>query len=215
MLRESEPTEEQVRELAPQFQYVHFATHGFFAPPELISSLSIESHADQDANARAIKQGVAGFHPGLLSGIVLAGANQPVTSNRDDGILTALEISELDFSQVDLAALSACETGLGQSASSEGLLGLQRAFQIAGARSVVASLWKLRDDAARQLMVDFYDNLWTKKLSKAESLRRAQLTMMREGIKRGLVVLDDTSAAKVPEVPPYFWAAFVLSGDWR
>ena len=110
--------------------------------------------------------------------------------------------------------LSACETGLGEVAGGEGILGLQRAFQTAGAKSVVATLWQVRDDAARSLMIDFYDNLWRKKMSKAEALRQAQLTMLREGVKRGLGSDDQPADAK-RRLPPYYWAGFVLSGDWR
>ncbi len=134
----------------------------------------------------------------------------------DDGILTALEVAQLNLADVELATLSACETGLGETAGGEGLLGLQRAFQTAGARSVVASLWKLGDEAARQLMIDFYDNLWTKKMSKAEALRQAQLTMLRDGIKRGIKRVDREQDADADDrLGPAYWAAFELSGDWR
>jgi CHAT domain-containing protein len=162
------------------------------------------------------RQGISGFHPGLLSGLVLAGANRPAEPGADDGILTALEVAELDLSGVELATLSACETGLGEVAGGEGLLGLQRAFQTAGARSVVASLWQVDDEATRKLMVRFYENLWRAKepLGKLAALREAQLWMLREGVKRGLVRLPDKEAT-AGRTPPYYWAAFVLSGDWR
>src|SRR5580698_602825 len=124
--------------------------------------------------------GVTGYHPGLLSGIALAGANRrPTPIGQDDGILTALEVAELDLSNVELAVLSACETGLGQVAGGEGLLGLQRAFQVAGAHSVVASLWKVDDERTRALMTGFYENLWRKNQSPAQALREAQLSMLR------------------------------------
>jgi CHAT domain-containing protein len=91
----------------------------------------------------------------------LAGANvRPTPIGHDDGILTALKVAELDLSGVELAVLSACETGLGEVAGGEGLLGLQRAFQVAGAHSVVASLWKVGDEPTRALMARFYENLW-------------------------------------------------------
>jgi CHAT domain-containing protein len=167
------------------------------------------------------REDVAGFHPGLLSGLVLAGANRPVDFDHDDGILTALEVEALDLSGVELAALSACETGLGQSTVSEGLLGLQRAFQTAGARSVVAGLWKVPDRDTQMLMQRFYENLWKKRMSKIEALREAQLWMLREAPKRselsrGLdIAADNSPTTKDPSLPPYYWAAFVLSGDWR
>ena len=89
--------------------------------------------------------GIAGWHPGLLSGIALARHNvRPTPVGQDDGILTSLEVAELDLSHVELAVLSACETGLGEVAGGEGLLGLQRAFQVSRANSVIASLWNNR-----------------------------------------------------------------------
>src|SRR5207249_10438972 len=112
---------------------------------------------DQDRRPR-----IVGHHPGLLSGLVLAGANKPAADG-DDGVLTALEVAELDLSKVELAVLSACETGLGEVAGGEGVLGLQRAFQVAGARSTVTSLWQVDDDATRQLMERFYAGLWDRK----------------------------------------------------
>src|SRR5262249_8119660 len=126
---------------------------------------------------------IIGFHPGLLSGLALAGANSndgtaPDVWKLGDGILTALEGAELDLADADLVVLSDCETGLGRSASGEGLLGLQQAFQVAGARAVVASLWKVNDDATQQLMSEFYANLWQKHLSPLEALRQAQLRML-------------------------------------
>ena len=113
--------------------------------------------------------------------------------------------------------LSACETGLGKTTRGEGVLGLQRSFQVAGARTVVASLWSVDDQATRTLMVRFYENLWhkTKPLGKLEALRQAQLEMLRDGYKRGMVREDDEQKDKPKRVPPYYWAAFSLSGDWR
>jgi CHAT domain-containing protein/Tfp pilus assembly protein PilF len=214
-LREEEPTEEEVRRQISKHQYLHFATHGFFAPPQMHSALAAASQTRGSPTTGPFSvQEVSGFHPGLLSGLVLAGANQPVRPDQDDGILTALEVAELDLGGVELATLSACETGLGKSAGGEGLLGLQRAFQIAGARSVMATLWQVRDDAARSLMVDFYENLWKKKMSKLEALRAAQLAMLRDGIKRGMEIAGQPADPK-RRLPPYYWAAFVLSGDWR
>src|SRR5262249_27793440 len=149
-------TESVVRQQAPKFRHLHFATHGFFAPERLRSALASDPIRAKDGGSLLVggrdlfgRKGVVGFHPGLLSGSFLAGANRPAAEGQDDGILTALEVAELDLSGVELAVLSACETGLGQVADSEGLPGLQRAFQVAGARSVVASLWQVQDDAAR------------------------------------------------------------------
>src|SRR5262249_39063858 len=150
-----------------------------------------------------------GWNPGLLSGLALAGANQrPTPPGKDDGILTALEVAELDLADVALATLSACETGLGDVAGGEGLLSLQRAFQVAGARAVVASLWGVDDPSTQTLMERFYQNLWSRKMTAASALREAQIF---EEITRGLKDLDPPPAPK--RRSPYYWAAFVLSGD--
>ncbi|HEV3122393.1 MAG TPA: CHAT domain-containing protein, partial [Isosphaeraceae bacterium] len=158
-------------------------------------------------------QGVVGFHPGLLSGLVCAGANQPAQPGHDDGILTALEVAELDLTGTELVVLSACETGLGEAvAGGEGLLGLQRAFQVAGARNVVASLWKVSDSATRMLMERFYANLWVKGLSPAAALREAQLSLLRRGRERGLEPEEGRNVPHVSDrLPPRHWAAFVVS----
>ena len=129
---------------------------------------------------------MAGLHPGLLSGLVFAGVNRPAQLGQDDGILTALEVAELDLSDLELVVLSSCETGLGQVAGGEGLLGLQRAFHVAGARSVVASLWNVRDEETHQLMREFYRRVWSEKpVSKVEALRQAQFWMLENCEPRG------------------------------
>ena len=177
----------------------------------------------------------------MLSGIALAGANrgaQPIDDRHrlgDDGILTALETAELDLSAAELVVLSACETGLGPVAGGEGLLGLQRAFQVAGARTVVASLWKVDDAATERLMTHFYRNLWQKKgLPPLEALRQAQLAILNgqkppaaDGGRGAAAGQSEESGPRagfgpgfdVPEqaprmrASPRLWAAWVLSGD--
>jgi CHAT domain-containing protein len=169
----------------------------------------------------------------LLSGLALAGANSLldkgdaegvlVMGGEDDGILTALEVGALDLSGVEVVVLSACQTGLGEEAGGEGVLGLQRAFHVAGARTTVTSLWEVPNTATQELMARFYQELWKssadKQLSKLEALRQAQLWMLRHGASddaqsRGLTPAWKP-AAKSDRPPPYYWAAFVLSGDWR
>jgi CHAT domain-containing protein len=218
-LSDKEATEGRVCQEAPRHRNLHFATHGFFAPPRLQSVLAPPQPGQSEAWIGP--SNLSGFHPSLLSGLVLAGANRPMTgTDRDDGILTALEVAQIDLGDVDLAVLSACETGLGASAGGEGLLGLQRAFQVAGARSVVAGLWKVSDGTTRELMQRFYDNLWRKKMPRLEALREAQMWMLRQASKqpevlRGLDFADQLRPREDQPLPPYYWAAFVLSGDWR
>ncbi|MBY0232287.1 MAG: CHAT domain-containing protein, partial [Gemmataceae bacterium] len=212
-----EATKAAVRKHLAAVRYAHFATHGFFAPEEVKSAL-----AGDRKERLGERPEPTGWHPLLLSGLALSDANRDPAPGEEDGILTALEVSELDLTKLELAVLSACETGLGKVAGGEGILGMQRAFAAAGARSVVASLWKVDDEATRQLMGDFYGQLWTKKdaVGKAEALRRAQLAMLfgktLDGKPRGA----GTKPEKLPKddgkrLPPFYWAAFVLSGDWR
>jgi CHAT domain-containing protein len=224
IMRGAEATEGALRLEAPRCRFLHLATHGYFAPAELRSALGpIERAPAQDEFEALGGAGVAGFHPGLLSGIALAGANRdPVPIGEDDGILTALEVAELDLSELELAVLSACETGLGEVAGGEGLIGLQRAFHVAGAHAVIASLWKIDDQATRALMGRFYKNLWGQGLAPMVALREAQLSILRGEcdvvggtVARDLKGTDADSAGRpnAERLPPYYWAAFVVSMD--
>lgn len=217
LLTSADASETAVRIEAPRHRYLHLATHGFFASETVQSALGLVN--DQAAAGTDFfgRDGVAGFHPGLLSGVVLAGGNRPASeTSPDDGVLTALEVSDLDLRGVELTVLSACQTGRGRTAGGEGVLGLQRAFQVAGAKTVVTSLWDVSDDATSALMIDLYENYWSKEMGMLESLRTAQLEMLREGPRRGLVeVAEDAPVDRDRRAPPYYWAAFVLSGDWR
>src|SRR6185295_16824858 len=112
-----------------------------------------------------------------MTGLVLSGANNPKTPGR--GIVTGESLIDLDLSGLELAVLSACETGLGDVAGGEGTFGLQRAFHLAGTRNVVASLWKVPDRPTAALMALFYRNLWEKDLTPVEALRQAQLELYR------------------------------------
>ncbi len=166
---------------------------------------------------------------------MLAGANLPPKTDSlglptgEDGILTAKEIVSLDLRGTQLVVLSACETGLGKVAGGEGVMGLARAFHLAGARNVVASLWKVDDQATAALMRLFYYNLWEKKMGLAAALREAQLTLYRHPEQIGELagsrgpVFEKTvelnSAAPQspagPTAPPRLWAGFLLSGAGR
>src|SRR5262249_23664167 len=110
--------------------------------------------------------GGAGGAPGGGRGGASRGANRPAGAGRGGGRLLALEVAEQDRRGCEVVVLSACETGLGRAEAGEGVLGLQRAFQVAGARTGVASLWKVPDRATQALMERCYDNLWSKKMGK-------------------------------------------------
>jgi len=211
-------TEERIKAELPRCSMVHLATHGFFQPGWLPPSLW-ESIRNVDNGAgdpsRTARQS-AGMLPGFLSGLVLAGANKPPSQTQDDGLLTAEEIAWLDLTQVELAVLSACETGLGFPSSGEGLLGLGRALQQAGAQSVITSLWKVDDQATRLLFSRFYGRLWQEGLHPAEALRAVKLDMIHgrirpeaQGAKRGF---SKPKKKAGDYSTPYYWASFVYWG---
>src|SRR5207248_418824 len=105
------------------------------------------------------------------------------------------------------------ETGLGEVAGGEGIFGLQRAFELAGARAIVSSSWKVEDTATQVLMNEFYRNLWSKKMTKLEALRQAQLTLLRRyDPQRGRLQPEGT---RTEVLQPLYWASFSLQGDWR
>jgi CHAT domain-containing protein/Tfp pilus assembly protein PilF len=234
-LKQAAATQDRVRQEAPKYRYLHLATHGFFAPPTIHSALSSgQTEPVSEVFRAGQERSVAGYNPGLLSGLALAGANRgnrsesshdPTASSTDDGIMTALEVSSLDLQHVDLAVLSACETGLGQTAGGEGTLGLQRAFQVAGARTTISSLWSVDDAATQALMVEFYSRLWDKNhpLGKLEALRQAQLAMLHHYDPRTAKLVDRSRGLEPDTAPsetsgrlsPKYWAAFQPSGDWR
>lgn len=211
-------SEASFRESASRHRLLHLATHGFciLEDPELLRSADAQGSND-------LLNYLETHAPEVLSGIALANVNAKASGagdqDADDGILTALELSTLDLRHVEVAVLSACESGLGQENLGEGLLGLQRALQIAGVRTTVTSLWKVDDAATETLMTEFYRNLWREKLGPGDALRQAQLTMIdrydaskRKLQPRGLKLVAPAGAA-TRRLPPYFWAAFCLSGD--
>jgi CHAT domain-containing protein len=225
-LRQQHATEERFVELAKEFKFIHVATHGFFAPALVPSRKPNESAGFEQgkldammANLTEYSRKIKGLSPGQLSGLVFAGANQSTADLQNDGYLTADEIAYLTLSGTEMVVLSACETGLGEFAGGEGLLGLQRAFQVAGARTVVATLWSVDDRYARELMQKFYGKLLDPDKNKRsptrlDALRDAQLELLRGATKqRGG---DDSNAtAESQRLSPRHWAPFVMSGDWR
>jgi hypothetical protein len=149
---------------APGRTFLHLATHGYFAP-ESAWVASVDS--PPEALARfdvGQRDRVARLSPYSLAGIVLAGANLPADAlGRREGLLTAQEIAQLDLSACHLATLSACETSLGVRRAGSGLASLRSAFHAAGARFVLATLWKVDDALAAELMADFYTRLWAQR----------------------------------------------------
>ncbi|MCU1264538.1 MAG: Tetratricopeptide 1 repeat-containing protein [Acidobacteria bacterium] len=134
-------------------------------------------------------------HP-ELSGIVLSLYDQE--GRPQDGFVEIRDIFNLDLN-ADIVVLSACQTGLGKQVKGEGLTGLAQAFMVAGARRVVASLWKVDDDATAELMTDFYRHLLKEKSTPSSALRAAQLEI--------------SATRKWRE--PFYWAGFFISGEFR
>lgn len=179
---------------------IHLATHGFFlnthCPSSLDSSLKLSSQVQPTA---------ASENPLLLTGLVFAGANHRQTAGpgEDDGILTAEEIAAINLEGLEWAVLSACDTGLGEIKSGEGVLGLRRAFQIAGARTVIMSLWPVEDNSAEEWMTALYERRLVRGRDTAASVREASLQVLRQ------------RRAKGQSTHPFYWAGFVAAGDWR
>jgi CHAT domain-containing protein/tetratricopeptide (TPR) repeat protein len=211
-------------------RYVHLATHGFFAAPDSTEVFRQDPRRQQlfatETTSRLRSASLAGRNPLLLSGVVLAGANLGPKKDAlglptgEDGILTAEEVVGLDLSNTEMVVLSACETGLGDVAGGEGVFGLQRAFHIAGAHTVVASLWNVDDQATQELMTHFYRNMWEKDMGKLQALRQAQLAMLnrssessRSGDRGPGAIVPQPSDTTRARARPELWAAWVLSGD--
>ena len=177
-------TEEALKELHGP-RVLHIATHGFFLP-------DIEN-VTGDASKTGLDPWNA--NPLLRSGLALVGANRRKSqTEREDGVLTALEVSHLDLRGTRLVVLSACETGVGHALHGEGVYGLQRAMMIAGAETQVTSLWQVSDNATKKLMVEFYQEL-AKGAGRGEAMRLAQLALRRS----------------YPH--PYYWASFIVTGS--
>ena len=141
----------------------------------------------------------------LLSGLVLAGANhrQAAGEGEEDGILTAEEIAAMDLNGVEWAVLSACDTGSGPVRAGEGVFGLRRAFQVAGVRTIIMSLWAVEDQSARRWMTALYEARFEKGRNTAQAVRQASARML------------DERRAKGQSTHPFYWAGFVAAGDWR
>ena len=182
---------------------LHLATHGFFLadqrrdPNKEFRGLGATGWQTGDSFGRMSGPGME--NPLLRSGLALAGANTWLKhgnppAEAEDGILTAEDVTGLDLLATELVVLSACETGLGEVRTGEGVFGLRRAFVLAGAKTLVMSLWKVPDAQTRELMEDFYRRILSGQ-PRAEALREAQLAMK----------------AKCPD--PFYWGAFICQGD--
>ena len=171
---------------------LHIASHGFFlddAAPEAPAAAAV-------AGTRAMRASLDTDNPLLRSGLALAGANL-TRDTHDDGILTALEASGLNLWGTKLVTLSACDTGVGEVRNGEGVYGLRRAFVLAGAETLVMSLWPVSDYITREPMVAYYAGLRAG-LGRGDALRQAKLAMLK----------------RTDRQHPFYWASFIQSGEW-
>lgn len=187
-------TEESFKSLAGSaIDIIHLATHGFFWSEEdaqkrnYVTFLNPLNRTTQSAEDNAL----------MRSGLFFSGANiglkgEELPDDVEDGVLTALELSNMNLGHVDMVVMSACESGLGET-SGEGVFGLQRGFKLAGANTLLMSLWKVDDTATQKLMTEFYKHYLSGK-SKQESLHLAQ-----ESLRKRSEYSD-----------PQYWAAFIL-----
>jgi CHAT domain-containing protein len=165
---------------------LHIATHGFFL-----------KDLEKDYNEKMLMgmdQVVVKGNPLLRSGLLLANAKKALEDG-SEGVLTAYEAVNLELKDTELVVFSACETGLGKIKNGEGVYGLQRAFQQAGADAVLMSLWSVSDESTQELMLMFYENWLQQGMDKRTAFRQAQAKLREE----------------YPE--PYHWAAFVMVGE--
>jgi CHAT domain-containing protein len=200
-LEGAQATEAALRAQARGKRLVHVATHGYVR--EDTQAGFLPSGRGAWSTVAEERRMAAGHDPLLLSGLALAGANPRRGGGEDDGLLTALEASRLDLEGVELVALSACETARGTSIPGEGVLGLVQSFQGAGAARVLASLWKVDDEATRLLMGDFY----------ARWLDAAAPAAPAQALRAAARALRDRAPGAEPSPAPLrLWAAFVLYG---
>lgn len=192
LISQSEANEESFKALnACSPDIIHVATHGFY----FANKSETKSYFFNDLKSYTYNDSHLFFCGLLFSGANNVWKGERIATEVEDGILTAYEISHLDLSNVKLAVLSACETGLGDINKVDGVYGLQRGLKRAGVRAILMSLWKVDDEATRILMVEFYRNLMSGK-TKYQSLRDAQKYL--RSVDNGKY--DD----------PKYWASFIM-----
>ncbi len=201
-------TEAGFKRLAPGKTVLHLATHGFVlggrCEPGVDSGRGIGGLAPSRQKAVLPEQETPTELLGL-AGLALTGANRRAEAAQagEDGVITAMEIANLDLSGVEWAVLSACDTGVGESVSGEGVFGFRRAFRIAGARTVIMSLWPVEDSSSLAWMEFLYRARLEGGMTTAESVRHASREMLHVRREEGR------------STHPFYWGAFVAAGDWR
>ena len=170
------------------YRFIHFATHGL----------------------------LSGDIPYILEPALVL--SQPGNRNPEDGFLKMSEILELKLN-ADAVVLSACKTALGKEIAGEGIVGLSRAFMLAGAKSVIVSLWSVESNSTAVLMKRFYSHLKLRK-SKEEALRLAKQELKNQSLaaadlSRGVKIAGRDKKIQTGASHPFFWAPFILIGEWE
>jgi CHAT domain-containing protein len=209
LLEGADASEARFKAEAPGRRVLHLATHGFFLGAECPTSASGErgvgglvGPGDETQTAAAVGEWLG---PLQLSGLALAGANRPARAEPDeeDGILTAEEISALELTGVEWAVLSGCDTGLGEIRAREGVFGLRRAFRVAGASTLIMSLWKVHDEVAAEWMESLYEARLTGGADTMTAVTAATRELLANRRRNQAVT------------HPALWGGFVASGEWR
>jgi hypothetical protein len=187
---------------APGKRVLHIATHGFFLEGSCESAAQRRLDVDRRDEASVP---TTTENPLLLSGLAFAGANRRASAKPEesDGILTAEEIAGINLEGVDWAVLSACDTGAGEIKIGEGVFGLRRAFQVAGAKTVIMSLWPIEDQTTKEWMGTLYREHFLHGKDTIQSVRSASLRILKQRREKGL------------STSPFYWAAFIAAGDWH
>ena len=202
----ADASEAAFKSRAPGKRVLHLATHAFFLDGSCPSAVRDRRGVGGRAPAKADSTTPSpGENPLHLAGFALAGANQRALAapEEEDGILTAEEIGALDLRGVEWAVLSGCDTGIGVVAAGEGVIGLRRAFRIAGVSTVIMSLWQIDDEAARVWMEALYHERLAEGRTTADAVHLTSLKILLDRRGRG----DDTHPAS--------WAAFIAAGEWK
>jgi CHAT domain-containing protein len=202
VLQDSQATKERLTQLASRARYLHVATHGYYAP-EVAAAVARQSPSPvSEITMSGLPETVRGLSPSLLCGLALSGANLPADAiGRTAGIITAEELALLDLAGCELAVLSACETNVGLVQGGQGMASLQKALHAGGARLTITSLWSVPDDATKELMAEFYRQVWVEHQPIAEALWRAKKNLREKKDAKGK-----------PAHPLLDWAGFVLVG---
>ncbi len=180
---------------------LHVATHGFFfkaeteAPePEAMAGANRKlTHGPESAGPTWTQLN----QPLVQSGLVMAGVNLRRAETGDDGVFTAMEAAGLDLFGTELVTLSACDSGVGEIRTGDGVYGLRRALVLAGSETQMISLWPVSDRGTGELMAKYYTLLKAGE-GRGEALRNVQLAMLKDPRRRH----------------PYYWASFIQSGEW-